>query len=142
MVYVTAMPHPTVRHMRKTTFVCYTCHQTRSYMLSSLMADAYAAVSGRDAKVVAEKRAGSITASPNEAGVAALLDCHQSDLIGEAVGGDRIAVRRHIHIAHDVAPAGIGQLWNFSVPGSKRTMVFGLARDLLYQSAPWWKTMP
>jgi hypothetical protein len=39
MVYVTAMPHPTVRHMRKTTFVCYTCHQTRSYMLSSLMAD-------------------------------------------------------------------------------------------------------
>ncbi|HEV8465987.1 MAG TPA: hypothetical protein VGQ63_13425 [Pseudolabrys sp.] len=54
MVYVTAMPHPTVRHMRKTTFVCYTCHQTRSYMLSSLMADAYAAVSGRDAKVIAE----------------------------------------------------------------------------------------
>lgn len=54
MVYVTAMPHPTVRHMRKTTFVCYNCHQTRSYMLSSLMADAYAAVSGRDAKVIAE----------------------------------------------------------------------------------------
>jgi hypothetical protein len=72
MVYVTAMPHPTVRHMRKTTFVCYTCHQTRSYMLSSLMADAYAAVSGRDAKVVAENAPDPITASPNEAGVAAV----------------------------------------------------------------------
>ena len=50
--YVTAMAHQTARHMRRTTFVCYTCHQTRSYVLSSLMADAYAAASGRDAKVI------------------------------------------------------------------------------------------
>ena len=54
MVYVTAMPHPTAQHMRRTTFVCYTCHQTRTYMLSSLMADAYAAVSGRDVKHIPE----------------------------------------------------------------------------------------
>src|SRR5215471_2287123 len=33
-------------------------------------------------------------------------------------------------------PPGIAQLWNFSVLGSKRTMVFGLAPDSLYQSAP------
>ena len=50
--YVIAMPHQTARHMRRTTFVCYTCHQTRSYVLSSRMADAYAAASGRDAKVI------------------------------------------------------------------------------------------
>ena len=33
-------------------------------------------------------------------------------------------------------PPGMAQLWNFSVFGSKRTMVFGLANDSLYQSAP------
>jgi hypothetical protein len=43
MTYVTAMPHPTARQMRRTTFVCYNCRQTRNYMLSALMADAYAA---------------------------------------------------------------------------------------------------
>ena len=32
-------------------------------------------------------------------------------------------------------PPGIAQVWNCSVPGSKRTMVFGLAADSLYQSA-------
>jgi hypothetical protein len=46
MIYVTAMPHRTVHEMRRTTFVCYTCRQTRNYMLSALMADAYAAASG------------------------------------------------------------------------------------------------
>jgi hypothetical protein len=58
MVYVTAMPHPTARHMRRTTFVCYTCRQTRTYMLSTLMADAYAAASRRDVKVIPENTAG------------------------------------------------------------------------------------
>jgi hypothetical protein len=54
MVYVTAVPHPTARHMRRTTFVCYRCHQTRSYMLSSFMADAYAAAYGREVKLIPE----------------------------------------------------------------------------------------
>jgi hypothetical protein len=52
MIFVTAMPHPTARQMRRTTFVCYTCRQTRSYMLSLLMADAYAAASSRDLEVI------------------------------------------------------------------------------------------
>src|SRR5262245_48302151 len=39
-------------------------------------------------------------------------------------------------------PPGIAQLWNFSVFGSKRTMVLGLTPDSLYQSAPRAKTMP
>src|SRR5262249_19957101 len=39
-------------------------------------------------------------------------------------------------------PPGIAQLWNVSVFGSKRTIVFGLAPDSLYQSAPFVKTMP
>src|SRR5215470_15277243 len=39
-------------------------------------------------------------------------------------------------------PPGITQLWNFSVAGSKRTMVFGLAPDSLYQTAPLVKTIP
>jgi RNase P subunit RPR2 len=56
MSFVTAMPHPTARQMRRTTFVCYTCGQTRNYMLSALMADAYAAASRRDVKVIPEKR--------------------------------------------------------------------------------------
>ena len=34
------------------------------------------------------------------------------------------------------------QVWNFSVLGSKRTIVFGLANDSLCQSAPWVETMP
>jgi len=45
MLYVTAMSHPTARHMKRTTFVCYSCRQTRNYMLSAPMADAYAAAS-------------------------------------------------------------------------------------------------
>lgn len=40
MVYVTAIPH---RGMQRTTFVCYTCKQTRSYILSAAMAEGYAA---------------------------------------------------------------------------------------------------
>src|SRR5262249_43780431 len=39
-------------------------------------------------------------------------------------------------------PPGIAQVWNFSVFGSKRAMVLGLAPDSLYQSAPLVKTMP
>jgi len=58
MIFVTAMPHPTARQMRRTTFVCYTCHQTRNYMLSSLMADAYAAASRRDVKAIPENTSG------------------------------------------------------------------------------------
>src|ERR1700741_5677162 len=35
----------------------------------------------------------------------AVLDRHQSDLVRQAVRGDRIAVRRHVHVAHDVTAA-------------------------------------
>jgi hypothetical protein len=43
MIYVTAIPHPTATQMQRTTFVCSPCNQTRAYMLSAAMADAYAA---------------------------------------------------------------------------------------------------
>src|SRR5207302_5215493 len=39
-------------------------------------------------------------------------------------------------------PPGIVQVWNFSVFGSKRTIVFGLASDSLYQMAPLVNAMP
>lgn len=39
-------------------------------------------------------------------------------------------------------PPGRGQLWNFSVSGSKRTTVFGLASDSLYQMASPMAEMP
>src|SRR2546429_9281164 len=39
-------------------------------------------------------------------------------------------------------PPGIAQLWNFSVLGSKRTTVFGLASDSLYQMTSWIAEMP
>src|SRR5215470_17769322 len=39
-------------------------------------------------------------------------------------------------------PAGIAQLWNFSVFGSKRTSVFGLTADSLYQIAPLRNVIP
>jgi transposase-like protein len=42
MTYVAAVPHRAGPHMRRTTFVCYTCNQTRSYMLPAEMADSYA----------------------------------------------------------------------------------------------------
>jgi hypothetical protein len=45
MLYVTAMPHPKAPGMRRTTFACYTCNTTRSYILSPEMAGAYAAAS-------------------------------------------------------------------------------------------------
>ena len=45
MRYVTAMPHPMAPEMQRTTFVCYSCNQTRTYVLSSAMAGAYAAAS-------------------------------------------------------------------------------------------------
>ena len=37
-------------------------------------------------------------------------------------------------------PSGMAQVWNFSVLGSKRTIVFGFAADSLYQTAPLVKT--
>src|ERR1044071_7381904 len=39
-------------------------------------------------------------------------------------------------------PAGIAQLWNFSVLGSKRTSVFGFTADSLYQMTPLRNVMP
>ena len=45
MAYVTAVPHPKAPQMQRTTFVCYPCNQTRSYMLSAAMAHAYGTLS-------------------------------------------------------------------------------------------------
>src|SRR5215471_6396208 len=39
-------------------------------------------------------------------------------------------------------PAGIAHVWNFSVLGSKRTIVFGFTADSLYQISPFRKVMP
>ena len=39
-------------------------------------------------------------------------------------------------------PDGIAQVWNFSVFGSKRTRVFGLTPDSLYQMTSWIEAMP
>src|SRR6266576_6106436 len=39
-------------------------------------------------------------------------------------------------------PPGIAQLWNFFVLGSKRTTVFGLASDSLYQMTSWIAEIP
>jgi hypothetical protein len=33
MVHVAVTPHPMVPTMQRTTFVCYRCNQTRTYML-------------------------------------------------------------------------------------------------------------
>jgi hypothetical protein len=44
MIYVTTTRHPIAPRMQRTTFVCYTCNQTRSYSLSPAMAEAYAAL--------------------------------------------------------------------------------------------------
>jgi hypothetical protein len=33
MVHVAMTPHPVVRTMQRNTFVCYSCRQTRTYML-------------------------------------------------------------------------------------------------------------
>ena len=41
MIYVASLPHPKSPTMRKTTFACYGCRQTRSYALSVEMANAY-----------------------------------------------------------------------------------------------------
>jgi len=42
MTYVTALPHPKSRDLLRTTFVCQTCNQTRSYMLAAAMVETYA----------------------------------------------------------------------------------------------------
>ena len=39
-------------------------------------------------------------------------------------------------------PPGIVQLWNFSVFGSKRTTVFGVVPDSLYQMTSWMAEIP
>jgi hypothetical protein len=49
MIYVTAIPHSKVTEMQRTTFVCRSCNQTRSYMLAAAMAAVYAAASGHAA---------------------------------------------------------------------------------------------
>jgi hypothetical protein len=41
MIFVTTLPHPRSPQMERTTFVCYSCNQTRSYTLSAPMAQAY-----------------------------------------------------------------------------------------------------
>jgi hypothetical protein len=46
MIYVAALPHPNSPTMRKTTFVCYGCNQTRNYALSEEMDKAYVASHG------------------------------------------------------------------------------------------------
>jgi len=61
----------------------------------------------------------------------------QSDLVDQAVAVTGIAVARHAHVATMSPPPGIAQLWNFSVVGSKRTIVFGLLPDSLYQTRLW-----
>ena len=33
MIHVALTPHPVVAHMQRTTFVCYGCNQTRTYMV-------------------------------------------------------------------------------------------------------------
>jgi hypothetical protein len=44
MIYVTSLPHPKApENIRRTTFVCRACNQTRSYSLSIPMAEAYEA---------------------------------------------------------------------------------------------------
>ncbi len=42
MVYVAAIPHKAVPEMRRTTFLCMRCNQTKTYMLSAAAAEAYA----------------------------------------------------------------------------------------------------
>ena len=34
MTHVAITPHPVARNMQRTTFVCYTCKRTRTYMLA------------------------------------------------------------------------------------------------------------
>jgi len=43
MSYVTAIPHMANTQMLRTTFVCYHCNQTKTYMLSAAMAKSYTA---------------------------------------------------------------------------------------------------
>jgi transposase-like protein len=47
MIYVTAIAHHAAPDMRRTTFICYTCNRTRSYMLSTAMAEGYAVAAAR-----------------------------------------------------------------------------------------------
>ena len=56
MIYVAAVRHPISPTMRKTTFVCYCCNETRNYALSEEMDKAYVA-SHRDPLVNAEPEA-------------------------------------------------------------------------------------
>jgi hypothetical protein len=42
MVYVTAVPHKAAPDMRRAIFLCAPCNQTKTYMLSAAVAEAYA----------------------------------------------------------------------------------------------------
>ena len=39
MTHVAVTPHPVARNMLRTTFVCYTCKRTRTYMLAATTDD-------------------------------------------------------------------------------------------------------
>jgi uncharacterized protein YbaR (Trm112 family) len=43
LLYVTSLPHPQSRSMRKTTFVCRECQRTWTYPLAAEIAEQYAA---------------------------------------------------------------------------------------------------
>jgi len=58
MIFVATLPHPKAPQMQRTTFVCYSCNQTRSYSLSLAMAQAYQQVARAVAPIEAEARAG------------------------------------------------------------------------------------
>ena len=58
MIYVTSLPHPRApEKMRRTTFVCRACNQTRSYSLSIPMAEVLRNPTGT-AAVAASRRPG------------------------------------------------------------------------------------
>ena len=67
------------------------------------------------------------------------LERHQDDPIGAALVDQQIAVPSRPHVPDDAGidvPDGMGQLWNFSVAGSKRTSVSGRMPNSLYQTMP------
>jgi hypothetical protein len=60
MIFVATLPHPRSPQMQRTTFVCYGCNQTRSYSLSTPMAEAHkqaAAAAADHAAIPADKPA-------------------------------------------------------------------------------------
>jgi hypothetical protein len=61
MTYVAALPLPESATMRKMTFVCYRCNQTRNYALSEDMAKAYVACHGDPLLIVDAEPHGTLT---------------------------------------------------------------------------------